>query len=187
MLNDYCGYHKREVAALVGALDQGIVAELLIAKDTTPLTLLLPNLAQKLTNNLALATDAALWAVESWALALGLVLPNNYHPVTTPIPTPRDSVGIPPAVAAELTRYSLYLTFTQQGNRIWNYSIDLDPVQENNPREFFADNQGQEQQKFQKTLEQELGIQLTRTQIERLLSDWCKQIDLGYRDGQVDL
>jgi hypothetical protein len=63
----------------------------------------LARLTKKLQDNLGLAEEAARWAVESWALALGVISSNDLKtnpssdpPIPTPIPTPvPDSAGQP--------------------------------------------------------------------------------------------
>jgi TolA-binding protein len=63
----------------------------------------LARLTKKLQDNLGLAEEAARWAVESWALALGVISSNDLKtnpssdpPIPTPIPTPvPDSPGQP--------------------------------------------------------------------------------------------
>jgi hypothetical protein len=54
------------------ALEERVALDLLAAK-TTPRQVLLGRLTQRLCDNLALSEQAAQWAVNSWAFALGLV------------------------------------------------------------------------------------------------------------------
>ncbi len=71
LLNDYCGHCRREIFVLVQAQRERIPGELLAAPRWMPTETLHTRLARRLEENLALAPEAAAWAVESWALALG--------------------------------------------------------------------------------------------------------------------
>lgn len=73
LLRDYCGAHKREISVLVAAVEEHAVLDLLAASPSVPRKVLLSRLAQRLCDNLGLSMEAARWAIESWALALGLV------------------------------------------------------------------------------------------------------------------
>lgn len=73
LLRDYCGGYRREVNILMGALKERVPLDLLAAQSTVPRELLLARLAKRLEDQLAFTEDAARWAVESWALALGVV------------------------------------------------------------------------------------------------------------------
>jgi hypothetical protein len=74
MLNDLLrGGHRREVFVLVSALQAGIAADLLRTGSGVPMPLLLGRLRQRLEDDLMLRADAAHWAVETWALALGVI------------------------------------------------------------------------------------------------------------------
>jgi len=73
LLLDFCGPHKREIHALVDALKEGVPADLLRSHAGMPTEPLLARLIARLKDNRAMAEDAANWAVESWALALGVI------------------------------------------------------------------------------------------------------------------
>jgi len=73
LLRDFCGAYKREIFVLVSALREQVAADLLASQDNVPHQVLLAQLTRRLRDNLALAEDAARWAVESWALALGVI------------------------------------------------------------------------------------------------------------------
>ena len=73
LLRDCCGAYPREVSVLVSALEEHVAEDLLAATATTPHGVLLARLARRLSDNLALTEAAAVWAVNSWALALGVV------------------------------------------------------------------------------------------------------------------
>ena len=74
MLNDLLrGEHRREVFVLISALKAGIADELLRSGGGVPPALLLGRLRQRLEQDLAMTDAAAHWAVETWALALGVI------------------------------------------------------------------------------------------------------------------
>src|SRR5471030_2561823 len=74
MLKDYCGENRREIFVLVSCLRAGVV-EQLRQQSGTGVKLACARLSLKLEQNLAIAGDIAKWAVESWAIALGLLDP----------------------------------------------------------------------------------------------------------------
>ncbi len=73
LLRDLCGAYRREINILMGALKERIPLDLLAAQSAVPRELLLTRLAKRLEDQLALTEEAARWAVDSWALALGVV------------------------------------------------------------------------------------------------------------------
>ena len=73
LLRDLCGEHRREINILVGALRERVPLDLLAGRNSAPTGLLLSRLARRLEDQLALTADASRWAVDSWALALGVV------------------------------------------------------------------------------------------------------------------
>jgi hypothetical protein len=73
LLRDLCGEHRREINILVGALRERVPLDLLAAGKSLPTHLLLTRLAKRLEDQLALTEAASRWAVDSWALALGIV------------------------------------------------------------------------------------------------------------------
>ncbi len=73
LLKDYCGKHKREIFVLVSALRNRVAEDLLKTSAGVPQSLLLGRLVRRLEDELGLAEEAAHWAVESWAFALGVL------------------------------------------------------------------------------------------------------------------
>jgi hypothetical protein len=73
LLRDCCGDYRREVFILITALKDGIAEDLQSLSSRVPNEMLLLRLTKRLQNNSALTEDAAQWAVESWALALGIL------------------------------------------------------------------------------------------------------------------
>ena len=73
LLNDLCGSHRREINVLVNAIDERVPLDLLAGARSMPPELLLTRLEKRLEEQTAITAQAARWAVESWALALGVV------------------------------------------------------------------------------------------------------------------
>lgn len=72
LLRDFCGQYKREINVLIGALREKVATELLASTRSLPGEVIRARLANRLQDHLALSEQASRWAVESWALALGL-------------------------------------------------------------------------------------------------------------------
>jgi hypothetical protein len=76
LLKDFSGEFRREIFVLVSCLRVGVVDQL--RRQTGPsIKLVCARLALKLEQNLAISGDVAKWAVESWAIALGLLQLEN--------------------------------------------------------------------------------------------------------------
>jgi hypothetical protein len=75
LLKDYCGGHRREISALVGALEERIPLELRSSWQTamTP-EAMRARLVQRLEDNRGLAPEIADYAVDTWSYALGVSL-----------------------------------------------------------------------------------------------------------------
>lgn len=73
LLRDLCGEYRKEISALVSAVKEGITRELLSSENAISPEILLESLTETLQENSALSEEAAKWAVESWALALGVI------------------------------------------------------------------------------------------------------------------
>lgn len=94
LLKDYCGQYKREIFVLVSALRNRVADDLLRRSASVPQPILLARLNNKLVEELAMTAEAAHWAVESWALALGVIA----KPTTSPLqPIPANSTVISPS------------------------------------------------------------------------------------------
>lgn len=92
LLKDHCGQYKREIFVLVNALENRVATELLNASAGVPEVVLLSRLSKRLEDELGLAENAAKWAVETWALALGIIqqplpisVPPNPAQTTQPV------------------------------------------------------------------------------------------------------
>ncbi|MUG96833.1 hypothetical protein F7734_32630 [Scytonema sp. UIC 10036] len=79
LLRDFCGQHRREIFILVSTLKEKVPAELLSSKNSVPQEVLLARLSKRIQENLGFAEDTARWAVESWALALGVLSSTTSH------------------------------------------------------------------------------------------------------------
>lgn len=90
LLRDFCGDHKREINGLMDALHEGVPLELRAAGHGTPPALLLARLTRRLIDDRSMVEEMARWAVESWAMALG-VLPQDRVQTTNPV---RGSVPV---------------------------------------------------------------------------------------------
>jgi len=76
LLRDLCGRHRQEVNLLLLALKEGTAKGLLQSSPGAPAEMAVARLSQALQDQLAVRADAARWAVESWALALGVWRPD---------------------------------------------------------------------------------------------------------------
>jgi hypothetical protein len=75
LLKDHCGSHRREISALVGAVEERIPLELRSSwqSSMTP-EAMRARLVQRLEENRGLAPAVADWAVDAWSYALGVGL-----------------------------------------------------------------------------------------------------------------
>ena len=96
LLRDLCGEHRREINILVGALRERVPLDLLAARNSVPIHLLLTRLAKRLEDQLALTEEASRWVVDTWALALGVVSDAELEAVESQ----RDEAAPPPPEAA---------------------------------------------------------------------------------------
>jgi nitrous oxidase accessory protein NosD len=87
LLKDYCGEFRREIYVLTSCLRVGLVEQM--RRQSGPsIKLICARLALKLEQNLAISGDVAKWAVESWAVALGLMRPEQ---ATIPLNRSRET------------------------------------------------------------------------------------------------
>ncbi len=73
MLRDLCGSHRREINILIGALEEHVATDLIRTGKSVPRDVLLAKLANRLQDNRAYTPEAASWAVDGWAVALGIL------------------------------------------------------------------------------------------------------------------
>jgi hypothetical protein len=80
LLADMCGQYKRENRLLVMALEEGIATDLLNSASRIPYEVTASRLVQRLYDNQGVDREFATWAVESWALALGIISAERLRP-----------------------------------------------------------------------------------------------------------
>jgi DNA-directed RNA polymerase subunit RPC12/RpoP len=73
-LRDLCWGYETETHVIVAAAKLGIPENLLASASNNSVELHIPRLKKRLMEQMALTVDAADWAVESWAFALGIDL-----------------------------------------------------------------------------------------------------------------
>jgi uncharacterized membrane protein/cell division protein FtsL len=72
LLRDFCGQYRAEIFVLVTALKEGVAGELLKSSPiSVPQEIVLARLSKRL-QDLGMSNKSACWAVNSWALALGV-------------------------------------------------------------------------------------------------------------------
>jgi hypothetical protein len=77
LLRDFCGQYRKEINVLVSAVKESIPVDLNNSQRRVPSDVLLAKLTKRLEDRLAIDPAAARWAVESWAIALGLITEEN--------------------------------------------------------------------------------------------------------------
>lgn len=85
MLSDLAPHHRLENNLLIAALEQKVAQELLQPSALIPINMQLERLAKRLHDTVGMKEEFAYWAVESWALALGV---NQSTLKTSPTPQP---------------------------------------------------------------------------------------------------
>lgn len=76
-LLDLCGQSTTEIFVLISAIEEGIVATLKELNHGIMSPHFIEQLAQRLCNQRAIKYPLALWGVESWSIALGLISPQQ--------------------------------------------------------------------------------------------------------------
>jgi len=96
LLRDHCGQNRREVNVLLAAVRARVGADLLAGRSTAPRAALLARLTRRLCDDFGLTEEAARWAVESWAIALGIELPETLRAAVSESPAapPVDDLAI---------------------------------------------------------------------------------------------
>ena len=78
LLRDLCGSHRREINILIGALEEHVAMDLIRTGKSVPRDVLLAKLANRLQHNRAYTPEAANWAVDGWAVALGILSESEF-------------------------------------------------------------------------------------------------------------
>src|SRR5215204_3140152 len=73
LLLDLCPSYRKEIRVLVGAIGEKIPHTLLNLPAAASIELIIPQLIERLVNNLAITREASTWSVHSWALALNVI------------------------------------------------------------------------------------------------------------------
>jgi hypothetical protein len=81
LLRDLCAALPREVNILVSALRSGLPGQLAASAPSVPVPMRVAQLADHLRDSQGLTPEAALWAVESWAVALGVMAAADATPL----------------------------------------------------------------------------------------------------------
>jgi len=108
MLRDVCGDHKREIVALVAAAREGVGSELRQSSVGVPKELIITRLAKRLHEDFGLVEDLARWAVESWAVALGVATAEEFH-----VPFKRLQYGAQDTFTTELAANKSQVSFAR--------------------------------------------------------------------------
>lgn len=74
LLRDLCGENKREIFVIITAMKARVAENLLTLPQGIPPEIYVAKLKKRLVEDLALADDAAFWAVQTWMYVLGLNL-----------------------------------------------------------------------------------------------------------------
>jgi len=101
LLRDVCGEYKREIVALVAAARDGAATELRQSSVGVPKELVIARLTKRLHENFGLVEDLARWAVESWAVALGVANATEFCSFTPDV-RPNSSIQPEPYVQKEI-------------------------------------------------------------------------------------
>ena len=104
MIRDICGDKTKEAHLLIQALKQQVAADLMgIPKDSFPLPEL-GRLTKRLEDSLGLAHKPACWAVETWALAIGVPCQTDLQRENIPnskVSPPPPKANLPQTVPAK--------------------------------------------------------------------------------------
>ncbi len=130
LLRDFCGAYKPEIFVLVSALKENVAADLLSLQDSVPYQVSSAQLTRRLQDNLALAEDAARWAVDSWALALGLIQQPSAAPPSRASKKPAPATAPTPTTAPPATPQTTpdkHLLRVLEGHTGWVHSVAFSP------------------------------------------------------------
>jgi hypothetical protein len=83
-LRNYCGEYGREIFILISVLKKGVAKDILDSSNI-PVELLLGRLTKQMQNDLGLTEEAARYAIESWAMVLDKMPPQQIQqPIIKP-------------------------------------------------------------------------------------------------------
>jgi hypothetical protein len=134
LLRDFCGQYRKEINVLVSAIKESVPADLSNSQNRVPSTLLLAQLTKRLEDYLAIDREAARWAVESWAIALGLISEKDKRVVEESVnsESPRQESSTTQAVNSQPPRQESSTTQavnnSSESNRTSTQSVVIDPI-----------------------------------------------------------
>jgi hypothetical protein len=98
LLKDHCGPYRREISALVGALEERVPLELKSSWQSamTP-EAMRARLVQRLEDNRGLAPQVAEWAVDTWSYALGVGLERGSDRLDSQVISGTPIIGLTPS------------------------------------------------------------------------------------------
>ena len=95
LLRDYCSAYKAEINILITALDEQVPSLLIKQPTSSPADVVISQLVKRLRIDRGLAEENARWAVETWALALGVVQSTSLSSsVPKPLPPKPPILGL---------------------------------------------------------------------------------------------
>ncbi len=100
LLHDFCGQFKGEISVLMSALEEGVTQALSVPQNPIATRMQLERQIHRLQEERGLAEDAARWAVESWAIALGIDIGTEETLKTAPAHTALDAAAAASTVAS---------------------------------------------------------------------------------------
>jgi hypothetical protein len=77
--------------------------------------------------------------------------------------------------------YKLILTTSGNTANTWEYSINLREFYENEPSQFFNDENQKERKRLETSLSKLLAREIQSREIDKIVQEWCTDIAKGYR------
>jgi F-box protein 11 len=115
LLRDTCSSCDREIFILSSVHRRRIPEELLALAPSVPKEILVRRLAGRITGELGLAEEHALWAVVSWALALSLITPEDARALEKKAGRKRGREGTPHPPVVSFPPESIIVTPSGDG------------------------------------------------------------------------
>jgi|GEM_PF-2168028 len=84
-----------------------------------------------------------------------------------------------------MPEYTLTITIPSAGNRKINYTLNLIGTHERYPEDFFRVQENRNH--LSQTIQQQSARQLDKNQLNRIISDWTRDIKEGYRNTGITL
>ena len=77
--------------------------------------------------------------------------------------------------------YKLIVTLSGNIANSWEYCINLREFYENEPSQFFNDENQKEQKKLETSLNKLLSREIQQRELDKIVQEWCNDIAKGYR------